>query len=174
MSILLIAVILVLTLNIILGILVFVRSKHSLQNILFILIIFLTSFWILFDTLTDISTDFDSSFLFAKLTFIGPVLIPVLLIFFILKFSGLNKISKKWYFILVPTVLFIVLLPTNLILESITKNPTSGFKDFQYGVIYPFFAVYIFLAFGIGIGTLVYHYRKSKGISKIQFRYLIF
>ncbi len=157
--------------NLLLGAIVYRKEKKALNRSFFIFAInvFLWSIALFFYTHPVLF----SALAWIKITYLFSSIIVVTGFQFIAAFADVDKVSVrrilKWYFVFI-VPLIAILFFTDLWVKGVVSLP-SGFHTLT-GPVYLLFgiviAIYIFLCFN----PLYRKYKTSKGIEKLQFRYI--
>ncbi|MFH1541501.1 MAG: histidine kinase N-terminal 7TM domain-containing protein [bacterium] len=107
-----------------------------------------------------------------RFIYLGPVLLVYFFLYFSLVFPkryGRHlKFNKQLLF--VPTLIVLAIIPTSWLLESVELRAIGPKPIFGLG--YSGFAIYFLLYFLSGCAHLFNKYRLSKGVEKIQIRYV--
>lgn len=162
---------LVAVLNVLLGIVVFLRNKRSLTNRTFAGLTFCLAIWsitIALSWLPDIVGNID---FWSNSTFIGPSFLIAFLVYFVLIFKKIKVQISKFLSVI------IFGMPTILLLLAVTKNINK--KTINPWTIERGFGIYIFEAFFIfglvfSLYKLITNYRQSNGVLKLQIKYILF
>jgi len=178
------AIIIAITITIFfIGITVLFSSHKKISNIIFFIICFFFSFWSITDFLTDIPKfSLDILLLLSKLTFVGPIIIPALFLYFSLIFPisrrEINLVHRLFIFI-IPAI-FLVSLSTNLIIRKIfILEPSEiylslGWRTgFESGPLYPFLILYAIIFLTIALVILGKKFFELKGVYRSQLKYIL-
>lgn len=149
---------------------VFFSNKKVLDNIYLSLAICGAALWGLsiFITLKTGNTTI------AKIPFSIVALLPNLLILFAYSFAKINLSKFKYYAILVPALIvsLLALFDKFLFENVIVKNGTITTSS--PGILLPYYGVYLIFSFGFLSWILISIFSKSKGIKRIQLKFIIF
>ncbi len=152
-----------------LGFLILNRNHKSKINISFFSLAISLAIWAIANYLVDF--DPNRSLFWAKMTFLGPVLmIPSILFFSYLFPFGVNPRKPVLVFFLVG---FIVLLPTiffGYLVESVDNTIFPAKLTYAPG--YYFFLLYFFGGIIFSIYSFIRKYLSSSGLVKQQIRYV--
>jgi len=106
-----------------------------------------------------------------RMSFASSGVIPAAFLSFALLFPkeqrGLSAI--RLFLLGVPSLLFIALSFTNLIISSLLSGP----QMFKYGPLHPFFSIYLIGYILVGFVFLIASYKKAMGIVRLQIKYCL-
>jgi len=156
--------------DITLGLLILMRNKRNLVNLIFAALTFCLALWsctIFITYLPNISNlDF-----WSNATFWGPSLLPSLLIYFTLIFPvKQKKISKFVKVILISIPLLLIILSLLQQINTKTYDPVTIERGFGYYL----FSIYFFAGIFYSIIKLLYRHHKLDGIDRVRITYLLF
>lgn len=153
---------------------VYLNNRKSISNRVFSLFLVSIAVWISSLAFADTSSSVPVVLAASKGAFASAALIFFLLVWLALVFPYENKHfgRKKLAAVFMPVVLFVVLAPTSLAVQSVAIKDYGA--DVVSGPLYNLFSVYAVLCLVLCIYLLVKSYRKSKGNAKIQLRLLIY
>jgi len=152
------------------GLIILLWNPKRKVNQVFSSLTFCVLFWIICNYIldfTDVYKFSDPLLLWARLSIVGPIFIPFLLIYFSYFFPReVKKIPKfVWYLLSLPTLILLSLVPTNLnIKEVIPSNIHTAVKVIP-GPLYTVFLIY-FLIY-LGLGTFMV-YKKYRVVGKLE------
>ena len=171
------SVLIIFTLNLFLGIFIFVTKKENKINQSFFMFLIAAMFWGLSMFLYRGLESLDLSVLFSRILYVSAALIPFAFLFFIRVFpqEKYNLPRKYYFFLFVPFLLIILIsiIPDKLIYG--VTIPDQGEKIINFNILYhTAYALYIMSYFSISYVLLFIKYFKFKGIEKQQIAYVIF
>ncbi|MFH1387286.1 MAG: ATP-binding protein [bacterium] len=153
-----------------LGFYVLLRTSRAKSGFYFAFFCFSLSLWAFAAYMLQHSQNVGEVEFWGKYIFLGPVLIA----YYFLNFSFIfpsGEISKKVKLItILPTVVFLFIIPTRLILakgELALSGPVA-----IWGAAYPLFALYFLAYFFWGIFNFYKKYQNSKGQERNQIKYV--
>lgn len=168
----------VILLNLIIGIFALIQSKQKKSAIVFFSIIISVTLWSLFISLIELNDSLDSKVTFAKLGFLGPNFLPILLLYFtkLFPFEVSSFKSKR-----LENILISFLIVVTLILQFISVFTSELIKSaslddnlvkYEYGSLYlPYF-----IFFAGSILLLLYFlfkkYSNSEGIDRLRLKFI--
>ncbi|MBI2984610.1 MAG: GAF domain-containing protein [Candidatus Kerfeldbacteria bacterium] len=156
----------------IIGAYVLIQRRKSEEGVVFGLLTLFMGFWIGSTFLVDRATSPSSALILSKIVFVGPIIMPALLLHFGLIFPWGTRLGRKriaaLYF---PTLLFLFVIPSQLLVREVRLQP--DITEFIYGRAYPIFALYLIGYFVTFFFRIFQTHRRTKGISKLQVRYLL-
>lgn len=169
-----IALLLVGIIDLILGALIYLKERENKSNVLFALVTFSVSGWVLTRGLFEIVPINGLSRIVLDLLYISASLIPLFFVLFTYTFP-FEKIpfsKKQILFIAIPNLIIIwfVLIPGFVIGE--VNQYSYNYKIINFGFGYLFYSIYILGYFLWGFINLIKKYLKSAGILKIQLVYI--
>lgn len=156
---------------------VFINRKKVL-NILFGFFSFSITLWLLFDFLTDRAKTLHDAILFSRLSFVGPILIPLSFLLFTSYFPQGKKIENRHiiYYLSVAPFVLLLLSWTSLIVQSVSfENGLTTFGarvNFTAGWGYYLFVGYFILYMFFAFYNLLRRYKGSFGRERQQIIYL--
>lgn len=153
---------------------VYLNNRKSISNRVFSLFLVSIAVWISSLAFADTSTSMPIVLAASKGAFASAALIFFLLVWLALVFPYENKNfgKKKLVAVFMPVVLFVILAPTNLAVQSVAIKDYGA--DVVSGPLYDLFSVYAVLCLLLCIYLLIKSYNKAKGNAKIQLRLLIY
>ncbi|MDZ7798501.1 MAG: histidine kinase N-terminal 7TM domain-containing protein [Patescibacteria group bacterium] len=162
----------ILLLNFLLCFYVFYESKGKKESIIFGFLVFVIGFWIFSTYLVDRAINENIALSLSKIVFIGPIIIPAILLHFSLVFPFYkNEITKKkLLFIYIVPLLLLVLLYTNLIVKDVDIQEWG--TNFIYGSFYLFFIIYFLLFIIYAFIEAIIKYKNSSGLHRMQMKYV--
>lgn len=164
-------VILILISTLSLGAVVYFRSPRVKTNRLFAVMTFWIAIWITSNFLENEPIGSRLTALLLRLDFASAVLVFYFLYLFFLNFPQSKKLSRiNSLLIFTPTLIFIVLSFTDLVIHNISFYENIHFET---GVLYPLYSLYIIGYILAGCNTLFMKYRRAVGVPKIQILYVI-
>src|SRR3989339_405231 len=153
-------------LNIFLGIIVLLRNKRKIKNILFFLIILCLVTWLISSVFYNYSSSLDNKLFWNRMMFSGPHLLPSLLVLFSYYFPVRKQIHKGLLaFIIIVGIIFFIFFPFSVVAINSDGTRIFGFIN----KIYPF---YFFTFFTWMIINFYFSNIISNAIQKLQLRYL--
>lgn len=168
------ALLLVGIIDLILGALIYLKERENKSNVLFALVTFSVSGWVLTRGLFEIVPINGLSRIVLNLLYISASLIPLFFVLFTYTFPfGKIPFSKKQIlFIAIPNliIIWLVLIP-GFVLGEINQY-SYNYKSINFGFGYVFYSIYILGYFLWGFINLIKKYLKSAGILKIQLVYI--
>jgi hypothetical protein len=164
-------VILILISTLSLGAVVYFRSPRVKTNRLFAVMTFWIAIWITSNFLENEPVGSRLTALLLRLDFASAGLVFYFLYLFFLNFPQPKKLSRiNSLLIFTPTLIFIVLSFTDLVIHKISFYENI---HFEAGVLYPLYSLYIIGYILAGCKTLLMKYRRAVGAPKIQILYVI-
>lgn len=165
-----VALILIFALNLLLGLIIYIRGKKSRINQIFSLIVSCAGLWAFFIFIyLNQSEPFNIVF-WANINFMVISTIPFLLVLFSYFFPVPNSwpFKKNIFLFLLPLVVIWVLA----IGSKITISARSV-TDYEYGYGYIAFYIYFILYLAFAYLKLFYSFKTVTGIAKIQVKYVL-
>jgi len=155
-----------------LAVLVFSKGPKSEINVSFGLFILSAAVWSFCILMTFLAAGPFAVMFWIRSVYLGAVLMPASFLYFSLVFPRRDKeLSRSTLLIcLLPALLLIAILPTDLMIHSRTVNPWMGRP--VYGLLYPLFSVYLMVYLLWGALNLLRKYFTSRGVEKMQIRYV--
>ena len=165
-------VIITLLINLILGLIIFLKDKRNPINRIFGCIVFCIVLWILSIFMFRTSRNINNAFFWVKVSNGVTGFIPPLFLLFSLVFPRKKiKISVLFKIVLVVTPIvfliigFLNLIASKVILVDYVYSPISG-------ALYPLFVLYFVIFFILAFRNLSQSYKYSRGVEKLQIKYL--
>ncbi len=161
--------------NLLLGIVILYRGVTNKINISFSLIVFFLSLWVLSSYLTFYYANlslFDIASFWFKMRYITIMPVPAIFIFFSLIFPEDTPPSPKTYLLFIPTAGLYVLQFMGKIAQRVELNNYENFLVQIYGRYVILFAIYYIFYFGATLTILAWKYFRSKGLAKVQIKYV--
>ena len=155
-----------------------IARNRRIINQLFVFFIISIAVWLLFDFLTDRSSNIKYAEIFAKLSFVGPILIAYSFYIFTIYFPRNNKKqNKKWLFVFsITPIILLFLTPTRALVKSISfekvESALAAKVSFEQGWAYYIFVIYFIGYLFASFRNLIVRYHNGTGITKQQIRYL--
>ena len=154
-----------------LGIFVYLKNKSSNVNKYGMLISLCVSLWSWGLFGRDISSEKTTALFFVRLSYVGSIFVPVILVNFL---SSLLKLTKNRLILLFYALGFIFSAFdfTSLLIKDV--RPILSFR--YYGVpgpIYPFYTVSQLSIIAYGLYILIKHFKYAKGQTRNQIRYVL-
>jgi len=162
--------------NFILGLTVYFYDRRNKINITFFILVLCTVQWIVSIYFLWNSTDPDIAFIWGKLSFFGPTLLPVVLIYFSYIFPNEKKkiTLRRIILLLIPSIIVYVFVFSNLIINGVEiVKWGSNVKLASLFIVFPiYFLLYIFY----GFYNLILQYKRNEGkwLERLQIKYLFF
>ncbi|MEK7582204.1 MAG: ATP-binding protein [Patescibacteria group bacterium] len=169
-----VSLILVGVVNLVLGIIIYLRDRQNKSNVLFALVTVSVSWWVLSRALFEIIPDTSPILFWGYLLYVSAIFIPLFFTLFTYTFPSEKFLLSKWQvlFITFPALAIVWLtLTPGAVLETIGQRP-EGYKFIEFGNGYFFYTIYILSYFLWGFVNLVLKYRKSTGLLRVQLRYV--
>lgn len=155
-----------------LGAYVFFKNPRSEVNVSFSLFCLSLALWSFTVTMLQNAQDSVSVVFWGREIYIGPILIVYFFLYFTSVFPRETKpqiaVGKGVLFI--PTIIFMIIAQTPLILETASLSPGGPVPKFGIGLL--LFAVYFIAYFVYGLFNLTRKYIRSKGNERTQIRYV--
>lgn len=168
----------VILLNLIIGIFALIQSKQKKSAIVFFSIIISATLWSLFISLIELNDSLDSKVTFARLSFLGPNFLPILLLYFTKLFPfEVNLFKSKRlenilisFLIVVTLILQLISVFTSELIKSASLD--GNLVKYEYGSLYlPYF-----IFFAGSILLLLYFlfkkYSNSEGIDRLRLKFI--
>lgn len=160
--------------NLVLGWVVFRNQKHSLSNKLLVLITLSLASWAASKILFLFSPPLIANAVAIPLLYISGISIVTVFLLFAHIFPK-DKISfhKKFY---IPALTISLLLSVGVIFSDTIVGElveVGGIRGIVFGDLYPVYTLFIFTYFGIGHLLLWQKLKKSSGILRAQFIYVL-
>ncbi len=128
-------------------------------------------YWIVTTYLVDRANTSEVALWLSRATFIGPLLMPAILVNFSLVFpSASDSTRRARYLLYIPTIILLLITPTNYIVRDVIRQPE--YTEFIYGALYSTFAAYLLGYFLLFFIIIAVRSRSITGLKKIQVRYL--
>lgn len=129
------------------------------------------AFWVLCNFFADNLLSLELAKISAKLAIVGPISIgPIFFLFansFVKKkISNLSKIIM-----ILSTVALLILVPTNLNIEEISKSSTFG-VSFTPGILYMFLLIHLLLHVFTSVFVILTEYKKLSMLEKAQLKFI--
>jgi signal transduction histidine kinase len=156
------------------GLFVFLKNKRGLINIIFFINNLAVAFWAFCIFLVFNLVDKKTTLIWAKLTFIGPIIFAAGFLYFSLYFPKRDQPLKprQHFLILFLPLLFFILSPTNFIVKEVLI--VGGRREFIRNTIgHSFFGIYFLSYMSMAVLNLLFKWRKSSGIYRAQLRYVL-
>lgn len=156
-----------------LGISVFLHDRRAEINRLFALFVFATVGWIISISMSLAGQDIDRTVLLGRLAFAFASAMPFTSLWMFQAFSASVPTTRQRG-VIIPGIFCLLSIVFSLSPWIVTRaTPGSPRPNFTYGVLHPFFGVYIILCFGFALYTLWRKIQSASGINKLQLRYLL-
>ncbi|MDP2812748.1 MAG: histidine kinase N-terminal 7TM domain-containing protein, partial [bacterium] len=155
-----------------LAIYIFYNSKKNKIRVVFGAFVLVIAFWILTTYLVDVIKDYKTVLFLSKVVFIGPILMPVLLLHFSFIFPlDINKLSYKTYvYIYILPLVLLLLLPTKLFVQEVQIQAWG--TNFIYGILQPIFSAYFVCFILAAFISSILKYKHLTNINKLQIKYV--
>ncbi len=168
-----ILVIIVVSLCLGLGGIVYFKNPKEKINKIFIVLVFLVIIWILSNYLENEPIDPALASLFLRIDFASAALLVYFFFLFTINFQGnfLIPSAFKQALASLPALILFALSFSNLIITRIGfENNTISFEK---GPLFPLYAILLFGYVTTGCGDLISKYKKLKNIERIQTLYVL-
>lgn len=148
------------------------RKKCDKNALIFFLLTITAAVWQAGTALILLSNDPHIAFMWIKLTYIGPVFIPVVLLHFVSTLLGKRKVDAyiKYLYIIV-TIIFMLLIKMNVLLNGV--NHYSWGIWYKATIYHPLFILYYYGLFFVSILFLLSAYKSVAAKTKQQIKYLL-
>ncbi|TSC95383.1 MAG: hypothetical protein Athens101410_633 [Parcubacteria group bacterium Athens1014_10] len=165
--------ILILAADLFLCFLVYLKGRQNRINRLFSALTFWSAVWMSSNFLENEITNLELAILFLTIDFISGVLIAYFFLLFCLYFHRPNlTLSKiKIFLIFSPIVILTIFILSDLIITNITLY--QGRIQFSWGKLSIFYILTLLGYIGTGCLNLIFKYKKSYGIQKLQTLYIL-
>ncbi|MFA5840218.1 MAG: histidine kinase N-terminal 7TM domain-containing protein [Candidatus Margulisiibacteriota bacterium] len=155
--------------NIVLGLFVFFNNPKQNVNRIFAIIAISIAFW---SASMYLLVNSSNPLFWGRAAFVGPIILSLMFLWFAWYFPRpLQLISRnKIVITIIPMLLMLCLVPTDLIIHSVyfAGGRTMAVRGYGYYLFFIYFVSYL----GLGIKELVFKYRTTSGLQKIQLRYV--
>ncbi|MBD3238341.1 MAG: hypothetical protein GF332_01730 [Candidatus Moranbacteria bacterium] len=147
------------------------KNKKNLTNILFFIFSLVLITWYSFNYLQTLFTDINLIKIFLRLDFFLAPLLSYFAFIFLLNFPvPIKKSLLTYIFFIIPALIMSSLSINGKIINNIYfLNEKLRFELGSYALLY-YFLIIIYLL--VGFISLLYKYRKEKGIKKLQIKYI--
>jgi len=160
--------------NLVLGWAMFRNQKHSLSNKLFLLITISIVFWATAKILFYFSPESIVNLIAIPLLYVSGISIATSFLIFSYAFPKESiRFSKRFYITTLAPVLFLIFLTvfTDKVLGNLTN--VGNIRGIAFGNLYFLYVLFIVTYFSIGHFLLLGKLKKSAGILRAQFVYVI-
>ncbi|MFQ6049822.1 MAG: ATP-binding protein [Candidatus Paceibacterales bacterium] len=157
--------------NLFLGVLIFLKNRTNIINILYGLLALSVTIWTF--SIYFFRASADTTLFWSKIAYLSAGASAFLFLYFTLYFPFKTKLNSLWHIFSVTYALILTWLITGTreILKSYAMvNHTHGLL---FGRGYILYNLFIFIFFGFGFLNLVLKYFKSGGITKIQIKLVL-
>jgi len=155
-----------------LALLVLASSRHSSVHQTFSALIFFIAFWLSSSLFVDLSLDIAGVVFWAQTSIVWAAAIPSLWVYFSYIFPKRQKIQRwKQALIILPSLLFLVLSPTELNIRSI-EITAEGARKIYHGPLYTILFFYFLVFSTWGFVRLFQNYKQRRGVVRIQIKYI--
>jgi len=157
--------------NLFFGFLIYVKNRRDIVNILYALLVLNLTIWAFSIYFFRIAPDVN--LFWSKIAYLSAGTTAFLFLYFTLYFPFKTKLNLYWhiFFSIYYLVLVSLILGTKYVIEEyVIINHNYGLL---FGKAYIFYAVFIFLFFGLGFINLIRKYLQSKGTIRIQIEYVL-
>ncbi|MCK4591302.1 MAG: GAF domain-containing protein [Candidatus Latescibacteria bacterium] len=157
-----------------LGLLVYVKNRKHVVNKLFAVIVFCVAVWIVGNYMVHTHAYLRSGILWGKFTFAAASLIPLSFLAFVQIFPEKRKFlwqNDLLIFSFLGISVALLSFFSSLIVVSVTVDPKGIIKP-QYGPAYPFFALYFLSCLSYAFFILVKKWKRLQGVAKLQVQYV--
>lgn len=156
-----------------LGLLVLASNRSSSINQTFAALVFFIGFWLTSSLFIDLSLDLTGIYFWSQISIAWLGIIPAIWVYFTYVFPTRRKLSKfKQLLIVIPPLTFLMLSPTKLNVVSV-KISENGSREILHGSLYLAAYIYFFIYILWGFIRVLRRYYKSRGITKIQLKYIL-
>ena len=155
------------------GISAFSSNRKSKTNIYFLLVILFIISWVFSNYFSNTVAEYRLVLLFNRLIFVS----TSLLVWALFSFSSVYPESKSLISIrfrklsLISTIFVVFLGFTDLIVSEVLVE--NGYSSIQFGKGMPVYLLHFAVLFSVFVYQLIYKFRKSKGVEKIQLQYIL-
>ena len=158
--------------SLVLGLFVWLKGTKKLPNITLGLLSFVIALWSFAQFMGGVLTDKELVLLWTRIGIAAACFIPVFFLHFILSLIDKTELEAKIIkFVYGLSLIFLALDFTRLFVADVA--PTMGYKFYpKPGIVYPFFAVFIFTIFIYAFVRLVAGLKLSQGEKKNQLMYV--
>ncbi len=157
-----------------LGLFVYFKGKAKLPNITLGLLSASIALWCFAQFMGEVAATKTAVLYWTRGGIAAAVCIPVFFLHFTLSLvDRLDRERKVIYAVYGLGLLFFALDLSPYFVMDV--SPIMGYRYYpQAGLVYPFFAVFLFVCFGYGFWRLVLTYTKSSGARRNQLLYVLF
>ena len=167
-----ILIISILALDLFLGLLAYFKNSKNKNNRAFLWVSFWTAVWIASNFLENEPIIKNYASFLLKLDFASAAILAYSFFFFCINFPRNLKIFLWQRIILIsPALAFFILSFSSLIIKNFSFSDST--IQFDRGVLYWVYALFIIVYVFLGSLSLVFRFRKLKGLEKIQTFYII-
>ena len=152
----------------------YLKNRKSATNVYFALLLLAISLYPVFNYLSLHSDTDASSFLWAKFILYTAIPAGPLFYLFVTSFPNPQFIIHRRIFYLVSLWVVLNLIFTNLNLIFSSVRIENGAPQIQPGNAVASFGILQVLTILVGAGILITKYRKSRGLLRLQLRYITF
>lgn len=165
-------------LNLIIGVFALIQSKKKKSAIIFFLIVLSATLWSLFISLIELTDALETKALYARLSFLGPNFLPILLVYFVKLFPNeinlfkSRSIERVLTFTLGVLTIFsqlISLFTTNLIKVAVLEG---AIVKYEYGSLYLPYFIYFVGSIVLLLYLLFNKYNTSEGVDKLKLKFI--
>lgn len=155
------------------GISAFKSNSKSKTNIYFLLFIIFVILWVFSNYFSNTVSDYRLVLLFNRIIFIS----TSLLVWALFLFSSFypesksivsNKLRKSSF---IATLIVVILGFTNFIVSEVVLE--NGYSSIHFGKGIIFYLLHFVVFFVLFVYLLIYKFKKSKGVEKVQLQYIL-
>jgi signal transduction histidine kinase len=167
-----IVVISIVTLDIILGLFIFLKNPKSKINRIFLVLTFWVLVWIGANFLENEPILADYRSLLLKIDFASAIFLAYYFFFFCINFpKNLNFSRIQRISLILLAFIFFILSFSSLIIKNFSFSDST--IQFERGILYWVYTLMILSYVGIGSLSLIFRFKKLQGSEKIQTLYII-
>lgn len=151
----------------------YLSNRRSETHKIFSFFLFLVGFWVFTNFMVDISRSEVEALFWVRLTIVGPIFIPPILLYFSEAFpQGLikrNPIIRVALFL--PSLFLLFFVPTSLNIEKVIFV-AGEIPQVEVGILYSMLFVFFLIYFSSTLLNLFKSYKRLTGIYKSQVKYV--
>lgn len=158
-----------------LGIVVYLKNRHSQLNIRFSIVSILIGIWSLFPFVVSVVEDPEKALFYARLTYIAALFTPAAFYHFVFVNLGIHDRKNEKRLITVSYIvssLFLLVLPSSLLIADVSARLPHA--EIAAGPIYPMYIVFFASLCPLSIYNLYKMYTLATGFRKEQIKFLAF
>ena len=176
MSIALIALLLICTIHLVMGLFVFLKNRKDLANRYFFGFTVNITGWLLANYFSNLTSLGPSTLIFVnKLVFIFPALAAFFVLMFSLAFTGLYNSIRPWIRFLITGLALLVtgVSFTDLVVSGIIPG-SDGIYNITFGPVAPLYVSFVVIYFGLVLPIFVFSLTKAEGrVNRTRYQYVV-